>query len=201
MKKRYKKQKYIFLVLSILFFFSIQVSKKDPIKSSDSIKVAYLAGGCFWGMEHYLKKLEGIISTDVGYVGGIAKGIINYNFVKTGLTDFAEVVRVTYNPNKIDYYNIVRYFFRIHDPTTLNKQGNDIGKQYRSAIFTNDKEEIMIVNDLIKKINKSNYFENDIVTTIEKFNGFYLAEEYHQDYIKKNPNGYICHLLKPDFDF
>ena len=193
---------YIILLSSLIIMFIL--AEKEEIEgysSNTTYKEVFLAGGCFWGMEHYLKKIDGVIDTDVGYVGGKEKNNVNYNFVKTGLTDFAEAVRIKYNPNKVSYKKIIRYFFRIHDPTTLNRQGNDIGKQYRSAIFTNSQIEKDIIANLILKIDNSNVFKDKVVTRIESFNGFHLAEEVHQDYLDKNPNGYSCHLLRPDFPF
>lgn len=174
--------------------------KKLFVKKDIKMKHAYLAGGCFWGMEKYLRKLPGVIDTEVGYIGG-AKDVASYKDVTTGATGHAESVRVDYDENNISYQAIIRYFFRIHDPTTLNRQGNDRGTQYRSAIFTNDKNEKKIIKELIEKINKSKAYDAKIVTSIEEFKGFHPAEDYHQDYLKKNPNGYSCHLIRPDFTF
>ncbi len=157
---------------------------------------AYLAGGCFWGMERYLGKLKGVKATNVGYIGG-DKDVANYNEVKTGLTGHAEAVEVIYDPSILSYRELIKYFFRIHDPTTLNRQKNDIGTQYRSAIFTNNESEIQTVKDIIKKIDSSKYFSDPVTTKIEPISIFGNAEEYHQDYLKKNPNGYDCHLLNP----
>ena len=192
-----------FVVIAILikYYNSPNIKKENKYGVSKNIKEAYLAGGCFWGMEHYLRKLDGVIDTEVGYIGGEEKNNINYHFVKTGLTDFAEAVRVRYDNSKLDYKSLIRYFFRIHDPTTKNRQGNDIGKQYRSAVFTSDITEIKIIQELINKINDSGVFINKVSTTIEPANGFFTAEEIHQDYLEKNPDGYSCHLLKPDFPF
>jgi peptide-methionine (S)-S-oxide reductase len=110
-------------------------------------------------------------------------------------------VRVKYDENELSYEQIIRFFFRIHDPTTLNRQKNDVGTQYRSTIFTNDENEKEIIKEMIQKVDKSKTFADPVVTTIEEFKDFHVAEEYHQDYLKKNPNGYNCHLLRPDFDF
>ena len=110
-------------------------------------------------------------------------------------------MRVEFDESELSYEALIRYFFRIHDPTTKNRQGNDIGTQYRSAIFTNDESEKKTIKDLIKKIDDEGAYENPVATTIEKFEGFHEAEDYHQDYLKKNPNGYNCHLLRADFKF
>lgn len=174
--------------------------KKLFVKKVRRMKFAYLAGGCFWGMEKYLRSLPGVVDTEVGYIGG-PKDVAAYKDITTGVTGHAESVRVEYDENKISYQAIIRFFFRIHDPTTLNSQGNDRGTQYRSAIFTNDKNEKKIIQKLIDKINQSKTYDGKIVTSIEDFKGFYPAEGYHQDYLKKNPNGYSCHLIRPDFPF
>ena len=174
--------------------------KKMFVKKDKKMKYAYLAGGCFWGMEKYLKKLPGVIETDVGYVGG-APDKATYEYVKKGNTGHAESVRVKYDENELSYEQLIRFFFRIHDPTTLNRQKNDVGTQYRSTIFTNDENEKQIIKEMIQKVDKSKKFADPVVTTIEEFKDFHVAEEYHQDYLKKNPNGYNCHLLRPDFNF
>lgn len=157
---------------------------------------AYLAGGCFWGMEKYLRTLDGVIDTNVGYIGG-AKETATYKQITSGTTGHAETVEVIYDSKKLTYRELIKFFFRIHDPTTLNRQKNDIGTQYRSAIFTSDESEIKTINDLKEKFNNSGYFANKIVTKIESFSEFYLAEDYHQDYLQKNPGGYNCHLINP----
>lgn len=169
-------------------------------KKDTKMKSAYLAGGCFWGMEKYLKQLPGVKETEVGYIGG-PEDQATYKKITTGTTGHAESVRVDYDENEVSFAEVVRFFFRIHDPTTLNRQKNDVGTQYRSAIFTNDENEKKIIKELIEKIDKSKTFDDPVVTKIEEFKGFYKAEEYHQDYLKKNPNGYNCHLLRPDFKF
>ena len=174
--------------------------KKQFVKKEKSMKFAYLAGGCFWGMEKYLRTLPGVKNTDVGYIGG-APTKASYDNVKTGSTGHAEAVRVEYDENEISFQAIIRFFFRIHDPTTLNRQGNDKGTQYRSAVFTNDESEKKVIKELSEKIDKTNAYDGKIVTTIEDYKEFHLAEDYHQDYLKKNPNGYNCHLIRPDFPF
>lgn len=164
------------------------------------LKYAYLAGGCFWGMEKYLQQIPGVIDTEVGYVGGSTEDA-TYSKVSMGNTGHAETVKVSYDSNLVSYETIIRYFFRIHDPTTKNRQHNDIGTQYRSAIFTNNEDEINIIKKMIQKIDQEKVFSSPIVTIIEKFHGFYIAEDYHQDYLEKNPGGYNCHLLRADFKF
>lgn len=175
--------------------------KKLFVKKDMKMKTAYLAGGCFWGMEKYLRSLPGVLDTEVGYIGGEDDTKASYNNVKTGTTGFAEAVRVNYDENELSYKSLIRFFFRIHDPTTKNRQGNDIGTQYRSAIFTNDEGEKKVIEELIEKINKAKVYENPVSTLIEPQKQFHDAEDYHQDYLKKNPNGYNCHLIRPDFPF
>lgn len=174
--------------------------KKLFAKKDKKMKFAYLAGGCFWGMEKYLRKLPGVKDTEVGYIGG-ASEVASYDNVKHGSTGHAESVRVEYNEEEISFQEIIRYFFRIHDPTTLNRQGNDKGTQYRSAIFTNDDNEKKVIKELVEKIDKSKTYDNKITTSIEEYKEFHAAEKYHQDYLKNNPGGYNCHLLRPDFKF
>jgi methionine-S-sulfoxide reductase len=164
------------------------------------IKQAYLAGGCFWGMEKHLRELHGVIDTQVGYMGG-QNSAPTYEQVCQGNTGHAEVVCVTYDESQLSFKQLIRYFFRMHDPTTLNRQGGDIGSQYRSAIFTSDESEKIIISGLISQIDNSQVFRGKIVTSIEPSEKFYEAEAYHQDYLEKNPNGYNCHLLRDDFSF
>jgi len=179
--------------------FTHEKSTKKVAKDI-KMKSAYLAGGCFWGMEKYLRKLKGVVGTEVGYTGGDnTKG--EYKYVKSGSTGHAEAIRVDYDESIVTYKELIRFFFRIHDPTTLNQQGNDKGTQYRSSIFTNDTEEKKISLELINKINESKSLPSKIVTKIEPLSKFIDAEDFHQDYLVKNPNGYNCHLLRPDFPF
>lgn len=173
---------------------------KKEVTKDIKMKTAYLAGGCFWGMEKYLRKLPGVVETEVGYIGGDdAKAA--YDYVKTGSTGHAEAIRVEYDESKLSYEALIRFFFRIHDPTTKDQQGNDKGTQYRSSIFTNDELEKKTITDFIDKINKSKVYENDVATIIEPGGKFTDAEDYHQDYLKKNPSGYNCHLIRADFPF
>lgn len=171
-------------------------AKIKPAKKGNTVstsEVAYLAGGCFWGMEDLLRKLPGVTQTEVGYMGGETKNA-TYNLVKTGTTNHAETVKITFNPEKITYQDLLLYFFKIHDPTTTNRQGNDIGTQYRSAIFyTSDKQkdEAEIVR---ARVDKSGAWKSSVVTQILKAADFWSAEDYHQDYLQKNPGGYTCHF-------
>lgn len=162
-------------------------------------EVATLAGGCFWGVEDLLRKQPGVISTEVGYTGGTTKNA-TYNLVKTGVTNHAESVKVTFDPDKTTYENILMYFFKIHDPTTKNRQGNDVGTQYRSAIFYNSETQKQTALKVIEKVNLSKAWKAPVTTQVLPAEEFYSAEEYHQDYLQKNPGGYTCHYeRKLDF--
>lgn len=154
-----------------------------------------LAGGCFWGMEDLFRKLNGVLDTDVGYIGGDLKNP-TYENVKTGSTEHAEAVRVYYDSQVSSLDAILDFFFKIHDPTTLNRQGNDVGRQYRSSVFIRSEEQRESVLNAIKRVEASGRFKGPVVTGIEKEKTFYKAEDYHQDYLKKNPNGYTCHFIR-----
>ena len=157
--------------------------------------VIYLAGGCYWGLEKLLIDLSGVNETEVGFVGGHIKNVC-YKEVAKGDTGHAETVKVNFDSSKLSLEDLLRYFFKIHDPTTLNQQGNDRGSQYRSAIFyTNDNQE-MIAKEVIQLVNQSSSWNKPIVTEINKFDAFYPAEESHQKYLIKNPDGYSCHFVR-----
>ena len=169
----------------------------DHFKAKDQNKTDYivLAGGCFWGMEDLIKAQEGVIDTEVGYTGGEVPNA-NYEIVKTGSTGHAESVKITYDTEKTNLSKILHFFFKIHDPTTKNRQGNDIGTQYRSAIFTKTEEQKKVAKKVIDEVAGLKRFEDPIVTTIEPEKTFYKAEAYHQDYSTKNPGGYTCHFIR-----
>ncbi len=154
------------------------------------MKKAYLAGGCFWGMEELLRQLPGVIETEAGYTGGE-----NENPTYENHPGHAEALEVTYDPEKISYKRILDFFFCIHNPTTLNQQGNDKGTSYRSAVFYQNEEEKKEIEDFIKIVNNSGKWKSPVVTSIESFKKFWPAESYHQDYLQKNPGGYTCHAI------
>lgn len=156
-------------------------------------KIAYLAGGCFWGVEELFRDQLGVIDTEVGYTGGI-----NDNPTYENHPGHAEAIAITYDPAKISFKDLLDFFFRIHDPTTVNHQGNDMGTSYRSTIFYQNDDELNISKNMIKTVNDSGLYKNPVVTTLEKFTKFYSAEEYHQDYLQKNPGGYTCHFVRTD---
>jgi methionine-S-sulfoxide reductase len=166
-------------------------------KSAAKTEVATFAGGCFWGMEEILRKIPGVISTRVGYTGGTTKNP-TYKQVCTGATGHAEAIEISFDPTKTSYEKLLSVFFRMHDPTTLNQQHNDIGTQYRSAIFYHDDEQKKLAEAVKEKFDKSGRFKRPIVTEITKAGPFYVAEDYHQKYLEHNPGGYNCHFLQPE---
>lgn len=158
-------------------------------------ETATLAGGCFWGVEELIRNLPGVTSTRVGYTGGLTENP-RYEDVKTGLTGHAESIEISFDPLKLSYESLLRYFFRLHDPTTKNRQGNDIGTQYRSAIFYHSEEQKKIAEKVRSEVDHSGKWKNPLVTEIVPAKTFYSAEEYHQNYLQKHPNGYTCHYLR-----
>lgn len=160
-------------------------------------KQIILGGGCFWGIQAYFKKVKGVIHTVVGYSGGWGKNP-TYEEVCSGETGHAEVVLVTFDEKIINLEKILRHFFKVHDPTQKNRQGNDIGTQYRSAIYYLDDEDLEIINKIVEELKKQGI---KVLTEVTKAKNFYKAEEYHQDYLEKNPGGY-CHVnLQKIWDF
>jgi peptide methionine sulfoxide reductase msrA/msrB len=157
---------------------------------------AILAGGCFWGVEELFRKMPGVIETKVGYTGGFTDKP-NYEAVKTGTTGHAESIQVIFDPDKVSYEDILKYFFKLHDPTTANRQGNDVGSQYRSAIFFENAEQKKVAEKVKSLVEKSGEWKKPIVTEIVPASTFYPAEDYHQDYLEKHPQGYTCHFVRP----
>ncbi|MCH1546560.1 MAG: peptide-methionine (S)-S-oxide reductase MsrA [Candidatus Marinimicrobia bacterium] len=147
-------------------------------------KKAVFAAGCFWGVESTFQQMEGVKTTTVGYIGGKVKNP-SYELVCTGLTGHAEAVEVEYNPQVVSYETLLDTFFKLHDPTTMNRQGPDVGTQYRSAAYFSNNEEKKIIENKIDALNESGKFSSKVVTEIEAISEFYDAEDYHQDYYKK----------------
>ena len=160
---------------------------------SERRETATLAGGCFWGVEDLVRKLPGVIDTTVGYTGGTLENP-RYEHVKTGRTGHAESMQIVFDPDRISYEEILEFFFRLHDPTTRNQQGNDIGSQYRSAIFYHDENQREAAERAKGEAQKK--WPRPIVTEIVAATPFWPAEDYHQDYLQKYPNGYTCHYLR-----
>jgi peptide methionine sulfoxide reductase msrA/msrB len=157
---------------------------------------AILAGGCFWGMEEIIRQIPGVIKTTVGYSGGQTTAP-TYEEVCTGSTGHAEAIQVVFDPARLSYELLLDYFFRMHDPTTLNRQHHDVGTQYRSAIFYTSDIEKQTAERVKRQWGKSGKFSRPITTEIMPATKFYPAEEYHQNYLVKNPGGYTCHVLRP----
>jgi peptide-methionine (S)-S-oxide reductase len=162
----------------------------------NNYKKAYIAGGCFWGMEELFRSRPGIKDTEVGYQGGT-----NDHPTYRNHPGHAEGLELTYDPNETNFREIVDYFFRIHNPTTVDQQGNDRGSSYRSAIFYQDEEEKAVAEEMIKIVNDSGRWKAAVVTTLEAFSPFWPAEAEHQDYLVRNPNGYTCHFERFDKSF
>ncbi len=170
-----------------------------PAAGAGRRETAILAGGCFWGMEQLLRDLPGVIETEVGYSGG-ALPEATYGDVKRGTTGHAEAVRIVFDPDRLPYEKLLEWFFKIHDPTTRNRQGNDVGSQYRSAIFTTTDEQRRVAAEVAARVEASGQWQRPLTTEIAPAGDFWRGEDYHQDYLVKNPGGYTCHYVR-DLEF
>ena len=159
-------------------------------------KKAYIAGGCFWGMEELFRTRPGILNTEVGYIGGQ-----NENPTYRNHPGHAEGIELTYDPEVTNFREILDYFYRIHNPTTIDRQGNDMGSSYRSAIFYQNEEEKAIAKEVINLVDTSKKWGETVVTTLEPYSPFWAAEPEHQDYLQKHPNGYTCHFERFEESF
>lgn len=155
------------------------------------IKKAYLAGGCFWGMEELFRNQPGVTETEAGYTGGK-----NENPTYQNHPGHAEALEISYDDSKTDFSHLLDFFFRIHDPTKLNRQGNDVGEAYRSTIFYQNEAELNESKKMIELVNDSDLWDSPAVTTLEPFTKFWPAEGYHQDYLQNNSGGYTCHFVR-----
>ena len=153
-------------------------------------KKIVLAGGCFWGMEDFMRQQKGVVRTTVGYTGGSVENPTYENHA-----GHAEAVEIEYDSEKTSYRDLLDFFFRVHNPTTLNQQGNDKGTSYRSAIFYGNEEEKLEAENFIDIVNRSGRWSEPVVTTLEPLTKFWPAEDYHQSYLQKNPGGYTCHAI------
>lgn len=162
----------------------------------ENYQKAYIAGGCFWGMEDLFRVRPGVKDTEVGYIGGE-----NDNPTYRNHPGHAEGIEITYDPNETSFELILDYFFRIHDPSTIDRQGNDRGSSYRSAIFFQNEEEKQKAEEVIRIVDASKKWDSKVVTTLEPFTKFWPAEPEHQDYLVKQPNGYTCHFERFDTSF
>ncbi len=168
---------------------------KDKMKWEEAI----IAGGCFWGVQELFRTQKGVLYSEVGYTGGTTSQA-SYETVKKGASGHAEAVRVLFDPKVTSYENILLYFFKIHDPTTVNRQGNDIGTQYRSEIFYFNENQLSTANAVIKRVDSSKKLPGKVITKVSKAGSFFKGEEYHQDYLVKHPDGYTCHFPR-DIEF
>ena len=158
---------------------------------NNHLQTATLAGGCFWCLEAVFDEIKGVKSVESGYAGGKVPNP-NYRDVCTGMTGHAEVVQVTFDPSVVSYRNLLNVFFAIHDPTTLNRQGADVGTQYRSAIFYHDEQQKETAEALIQELNEQKIWDRPIVTEVAPLDKFYMAEDYHQEYFARNPYQPYC---------
>jgi peptide-methionine (S)-S-oxide reductase len=160
---------------------------------ADRTERAVLAGGCFWGMQQLIRRMPGVLSTRVGYSGGDVK---NATYRNHGT--HAEAIEITFDPDKTSFRDILEFFFQIHDPTTRNRQGNDVGMSYRSAIFTTSDEQRRVALDTIADVDASGLWPGKVVTELAPAGDFWEAEPEHQDYLERYPSGYTCHFLRPN---
>ena len=163
-----------------------------------AIRKSILAGGCFWGMQDLFRNQPGVIGTRVGYTGGNTENP-TYNTVKSGTTGHAESIEVTYDDSRTNFRHLLEFFFQMHDPTTKDRQGNDLGSQYRSAIFYEEEEQKQIALAVINEIDEAGFLKKPIVTEVVPAGQFYEAEEAHQDYLERYPDGYTCHFIRPNW--
>ena len=161
---------------------------------SENVERAVLAGGCFWGVEELIRKQPGVISTRVGYSGG---DVPNATYRNHG--NHAEAVEITFDPTHTSFRNLLEFFFQIHDPSTMNRQGNDIGASYRSAIFSTTDEQKRVAEDTIADVDASGIWPGKVVTEVTAEGPFWEAEPEHQDYLQRIPDGYTCHFVRPNW--
>jgi methionine-S-sulfoxide reductase len=178
------------------FPFVVDTKEKKKMPMPEKTETAVLAGGCFWGMEEILRKAPGVLDIEAGYTGGWLENP-RYDDTHDSKSGHAEAIKVIYDPTKITYAQILDdWFFRMHDPTTENRQGNDVGTQYRSAIFPMNAEQAKEAAAAKQRAAASGRWKKPVVTTIEPFSKWWPAEDYHQDYLQKHPGGYTCHWMR-----
>jgi len=168
----------------------------QQVATGRQTEVAVLAGGCFWGVEDILRDVPGVLDTEVGYTGGWLPNP-SYHDTHDSKSGHAEAVRITFDPAVLSYEDLLeQWFFRLHDPTTPNRQGNDVGTQYRSAIFPQNATQEASARRVIERVSASGRWKRPVTTSIEPASTWYDAEDYHQDYLRKHPGGYTCHYLR-----
>ena len=205
-----RRSRWTLKLLIFLFMFSMQLTEitmankklKNHTETSTPLntdlthsETAVFGAGCFWGVEEIIRKIPGVIDTTVGYCGGTTTDP-TYRDITTGTTGHAESIEVRFDPKIVSYETLLDYFFRFHDPTTHYRQGNDIGSQYRSVIFYQNEAQKTLAETKKQAVDASGKWENPVVTEIVSAQPFYSAEDYHQDYLQKNPGGYSCHYLR-----
>ena len=199
--------KPFFVLISLFSFVSCNQAKyvaqekdknstqtKKSFTMNNNIETTTLGGGCYWCLEAIFQQLQGVESVASGFSGGAVENP-TYKEVCTGLTGHAEVIQVTYDTSKITFAELLKVFFTMHDPTTLNRQGNDVGTQYRSAIFYHNEQQKQVAEDIIQKLNEEHVYDSPIVTQVVPFQKFYKAEDYHQNYYNNNSNQGYCRLV------
>ena len=187
------KRNFLFLIL-LTYGFAGQAL---ALSKSENMEIATFGGGCFWCTEAIFKELKGVVSVTSGYSGG---EVVNpsYKEVCTGKTGHAEAVQIEFDPSVVPFSKLLEVFFATHDPTTLNRQGNDVGTQYRSVIFYHNQKQKETAEAVIDRLNKEDVYGKPIVTTVEPWKNFFKAEDYHQDYFENNPNqGYCQYVIAP----
>ena len=182
---------WVTVFASVVAMTGMGLSSVVPAHAA-GLETATFAAGCFWGTEEFFRKIPGVVDTRVGYAGGSKQA--NYEEVSSGATGHAESVEIKFDPKKVSYRELLVQFFKMHDPTTLNRQGNDQGSQYRSAIFTHSEQQKKVAEALKLKIDQSGVWKKPLTTEISEAKVFYPAEDYHQKYLVKNPHGYDNHF-------
>jgi len=188
-------KRWLFPLCLLLGLLSSTAWGENRMQTSHNTQTAYLAGGCFWGMEELVRQIPGVLDTEVGYSGGNIPDA-NYEIVRTGRSGHAESLKITFDTTKLSYRHLLFEFFRMHNPTTRNQQGNDVGTQYRSAIFYVDETQKKAAEEVIRTVDASGEWQAKVVTEVVPFGTFYRAEEYHQKYLRKHPHGYTCHFVR-----
>ena len=188
---------FLLAVLCVAACMEVGLTRKDNYSDSKMEKEIYLAGGCFWGTEHYFKQIDGVVATSVGYANGIIANP-TYEQVCTDKTQFAETVRITYDPSVIDLEFLLEMYFKAIDPVSINQQGHDKGTQYRTGIYYIDEDDLSVIKTVYAR-EQARYSE-PLAVEVKPLENYYDAEDYHQDYLDKNPDGY-CHLPTELFEF
>jgi methionine-S-sulfoxide reductase len=183
-------------ILSLLILASCFSLRAMAQNGSPHLETATFAAGCFWGTEEFFRKIPGVVKTQVGYTGGNSENP-KYDQLHDGSTGHAESLEIQFDPAKVSFQTLLDSFFKMHDPTTPNRQGNDVGTQYRSAIFVHGEEQMKIAMAFKAKVEKSGAWKAPVVTEIREAKKFWPAEEYHQKYLVKHPGGYDNHFLRP----